>query len=214
MKAIIPCCGLGTRVGMLANQSKELLWDEENQNYIISWCIQQCWLACIEPLVLLRKEKTDLIQYCIDHEVDYVIMEPGQEWADTVLKSYKNWDAQNILFLPDVRFSDPMTVLETMKLHLRFTNLTIGLHEVKDVSKWGMVNPWTQMVVEKPKEFETDCAWGVIGFRAAEGYKFFEDMVNLKSSFIPVNTQYVNCKNFEDLTREKNNKYEYLGYSQ
>src|SRR6266850_3092271 len=103
MRAIIPCAGFGTRVGMKSNQSKELLPDSNNKP-LIQYSLDICRLYQIDPLVILREEKKDLQEYLKKEKVNYITIKPEGEWYDTVLKSQGHWDENNVLMLPDTKF--------------------------------------------------------------------------------------------------------------
>ncbi len=134
---IIPCAGYGTRMNMPIGQSKELLLDKAG-NHLIEFYLNHCPHFNITPLVITRKEKTDLIAYCESNHIETLIIEPKGEWNDTVLASSLLWDEDNILVLPDTRFNSPRTAISDIKKGLELGNqAVIGLHKVDDVSKWG-----------------------------------------------------------------------------
>lgn len=203
MKAIIPCCGYGTRMGMKPNESKELLPDVVNGfKAIIDFAIQQCRFFRLDPLVITRKAKKDLIKYCKENRIEYMIHEPkdGDEWNKTVLASQDHWDEENILILPDTRFGSVFCI-EDIERGLKLgNNAVMAVHEVRDPSKWGVIRGNT--LFEKPKQFPEDnkeWAWGLIGFKDTYGQELFSDVECLELK----NVGFVYLKSFEDITRGK-----------
>ncbi len=207
MKAIIPCCGFGTRAGMLPNQSKEMLPDlnDEHERPLIHWHLMHCWRNGIEPLVLVRKEKEDLISYLAQKQVDVetIIMEPGKEMPETVYNAKDHWDNKNILLLPDTRF-EPLNALKQVKKSLEFgCDAVFGVHEVNNLSLWGGISPGSYC--EKPSYSIPGNAWGIIGFTKAAGKEIFTNLQTKNEPFYLGNfdVNFVFLEKFEDLTRKK-----------
>lgn len=202
MRAIIPACGFGTRVGMLPNQSKELLLDS-NDKPLILWHLDNCWREGIEPVVLIRSEKTDLIRYLNDKEVEVVIMPPGKEWAETIYNSKDHWSDLNILLLPDTRF-EPLNSLKQVKESLLFGCETVfAVHKVNDINKWGFIVH--DQFCEKPNYPDGigGNAWGIIGFSKAAGKEIFKLMQNKNEFYYHTfDPNFIFLDKFEDLTRK------------
>lgn len=200
MKSIIPCAGFGTRMKMKPNQSKEMLPDPMNDQPLIKWAIWHSEYCGFEPLILVRKEKQDLIDYLDENKVEYIVMKPGKEWAETVYNSKDHWDDQNLLFLPDVRFKNPIQVVQNIKKLLEFgSEVVFGIHEVANPQNWGCLN--ILGFEEKPEESKYKHAWGLIGFTKQCG-EIFQDMQNKSVPFnhFP-NTNFTFLEEFQDLTR-------------
>lgn len=200
-KAIIPCCGLGLRMNMEFYESKEMILNP-NELYepLIHWTINRCLDNNIEPLILVRKEKQDLISYLNDLKIEYIEMEPGKEWAETVYNSKDHWSNQNILILPDTRWK-PESALKDIKKLLDFgSEVVFGVHNVNDQSKWGWVNK--EYYCEKSNIQNPGTVWGLIGFTKKTGRKLFYNMQNkgeiYNHEFI---TNFVFLDEFKDLTR-------------
>lgn len=205
LKGIIPCAGLGTRCGMLPHQSKELLPDPETGKPLIDYSIELCHRHKINPIVITRPEKKELIDYVTAKGVEIFITEPGQEWPGTILKAYDSWGTNNVLMLPDVRYS-PTNILDSLIFNLLTNDLVFALHSVDSMllSSWGIVTPYA--TAEKPATAPglSHKAWGVIGFKKSRGKALFEaystrgewfDLVNEKTSFLFLDK-------FEDVTRK------------
>lgn len=200
MKAIIPCAGFGTRMNVDVNTSKELLPDNVFGEPLIAWTLRQCYYCDIEPLILVRKEKADLIDYCKQNKIQCVVMKPGKEWAETVYNSRQLWADKNILILPDTRFQ-PTSVLRDIDKLLDFgSEIVFGVHEVDDISKWGYVD--SETYCEKPQLNIKGHAWGVIGFRQYGGEQLFRNMQDKNQYYDHENyTNFIILDEFKDLTR-------------
>lgn len=201
MRAIIPCAGLGTRMGMATNQSKELLPDNRfGYSHIIDYALEQCKRFDLDPLIITRAEKQDLINYCITNKIEYIIYEPktGEEWNNTVLASQDHWDQYNLLFLPDVRFNSVYCIDDIRRGLELCNNAVMALHEVTDPFKWGIVTDYG--LYEKPTIKNCKMwAWGLIGFQYSYGQKLFSNVKSLELE----NVGFTYLKSFEDITRGK-----------
>jgi dTDP-glucose pyrophosphorylase len=214
MRAIIPSCGFGTRVGMRPDQSKELLSNKDTGERLIDRVIINCILAGIEPVVLVREEKKDLIKYLAPmKDVITHVMKPGKEWADTVYKSQEVWADNNILILPDTRHYRELDTLintKTMLTDLN-TDVVLGLHKVDDPTKWCVYDPYDKMLIEKPKETHHQYAFGTIGFKSYIGPDLFLHLSqnNKYKLYSEVDVNVIMLKGFQDLTREANSELTY-----
>ena len=112
MKAIIPCAGYGTRMNLEPTESKEMLIDPITNEPIIKYHLDLCDTYGLDPVIITRPEKTDLIDYCTSAGAEIVLFaNPPDEWPDSILASYYAWDATNILLLPDTRF-EPTNIIQ------------------------------------------------------------------------------------------------------
>lgn len=208
MKAIIPCAGFGTRLDMKPNESKEMLWDTWHNERVIDFSLDASLAEGITPLVIIRPEKTDLIEYLKTRNVEMLIVEPGKEWAETVLKSMDRWDDHNVLILPDTRFSPVSNTLRQIKYHLEVIKslASIAMHTVEDGSKWCVYDSLT--LQEKPNsKIGVPCeAFGLIGFEKYTGGTIFMNIATFKSSPFDYAAQFIKLDWFQDLTREKNER--------
>lgn len=195
MRAIIPCAGFGTRMGMKPNESKEMLFLNNEDTPCIDYALKQCAANGLSPLVVTRPEKKDLIAYCEELGVKLMLLNPKREWADTVLASRPYWDEDNVLLLPDTRWENPRSVHKIVETNC----FTIGTHFVMDPQNWGIYEGGA--IIEKPKETHSNIAWGIIKFEYAEGIKFFTEIADNKYSLLPKNHTQFNLGRFQDLTR-------------
>lgn len=197
-KAIIPCAGFGTRMGMWPDESKEMLKDDGN--YIIDYSLNLCKSFDLEPLIITRKEKKDLKKYIKKLGVESIDIEVEGEWYNSVLKSESHWSKDNILILPDTRFNS-INVIKDIKKGLELgNNAVLALHKVDDPTKWGIVHDYA--IWEKPFMLFPKMAWGLIGFKQTYGYYLFDTM---SSSSVPLeNVGFTYLKSFIDITRGKN----------
>ncbi len=199
-RAIIPCVGFGKRMGMLPNQSKEMLIDPKTGQPLIQYHLDLCKKYQLQPLVITRKEKADLNQYLQKNNIPFMIIEPHGEWMHSVLASQGMWDEYNILLLPDTRF-EPDNILQEIKNSLELgTRLVFGVHKVYDPNKWGIINNY--FITEKPRQSLTgeQYAWGVIGFHIEHGQQLFESMKESKPYKL-YNAGFHYFDSFKDITR-------------
>jgi UTP-glucose-1-phosphate uridylyltransferase len=198
-KAIIPCAGFGTRMFMKPNESKEMLYIDGTGNPIIQYSLDLCYKYDLEPLIITRKEKTDLIEYCNKPWIQTLIIEPNGEWPNTILASKHLWNENNIMILPDTRFN-PTSVIKDMEMSLKLGNRSvIALHEVSDSSKWCIVDDYK--LIEKP-DFNTKAmAMGLIGFKDVEGISLFDTISQRNTRFLLEDAGFVYLNDFKDITR-------------
>lgn len=212
---ILPCAGLGTRMNMKPNESKEMLPDPKTDKPLIDYSLDLCKKYDLQPLIITRKEKTDLIEY-IDKRNNsenislLTLSEINGEWPETILRSEPFWNENNILMLPDTRF-EPDTIIESIKNKLNEHTLFVkpryvfGMHIVDVEIPWGLVENIQYMastsVTEKPiKRFR---AWGVIGFKKNHGELLFQSQKQKNQQFCE-HTPYVveyTFDSFKDITR-------------
>ena len=198
-RAIMPCCGYGTRMNMQPTESKELLLDETGKP-IMEYCLTICKDNDLLPLVVTRPDKKDLIEYCRVNDVETLIIEPKGEWADTVLASNGLWHDDNILLLPDTRF-EPISSIQLILANLEANAKTVwALHSVKDGSNWGILDYNDLTIKEKPKGIDRAIAWGIIGWKKDEGMKLFTDMSE-KKQYVLDQASWVHLDSFKDITR-------------
>jgi len=201
MVAVIPCCGLGTRMRMPKNKSKELLINPKTKEPLIKWHLDRCLEAGIRPLVLLRKEKKDLIKYCNVNHISYLTMDPGKEWAETVYNSNEFWKEDNVLLFPDSVYN-PINTLKHIKFGLESdSDACLGIFKVKSGKKWCILTD--KGIYEKnPKMAGAKAAIGVFGFKKAFGLKLFKALA--KNGFYKYGASKISFRtleSFKDLTR-------------
>lgn len=198
MRAIIPSAGLGTRMGMRPDQSKEMLLDNTGRP-IIHYSLALCAKYNLTPLVILRKEKTDLIDYCKEQNIETFIIEPKREWPETILASEAHWEQYNIMILPDTRFSDDK-VIQYMKNDLENgCQSSIALHRVEDSSKWCVIN--RHEIIEKPNYNEKAWAMGLLAFNDFEGEDLFGALSKRNNYYELFRSNYQYLDSFKDITR-------------
>lgn len=199
-KCILPCAGFGLRMGMLPNQSKEMLQDGTG-NPVIQYSLDLCYKYDLEPVIITRKEKTDLLAYCHCrvYPIETLIIEPNGEWPNTILASKDLWNENNIMILPDTRFN-PTSVIKDMESSLKLGNrAVIALHEVSDSSKWCIVDDY--QLIEKPNWDEKSMAMGLIGFKKDEGELLFSIINKRNMPYSLMDAGFVYLNDFKDITR-------------
>lgn len=205
-KAIIPCAGFGTRMNMTSNQSKEMIIDPKTQSPLIDYTLGLCAVYRLNPLIITRSEKKDLIEYLKLKNIHFIINDDPGEWMDSVLSSQHHWLDNNILLLPDTRFQ-PISVVGAIKEKLNNNDLAFATHKVDDVRAWGSIKDG--QLTEKSSVFEPGNAWGIIGFKKEVGLDLFFSMKERDKPIKLKNYECVELKSFIDLTRTgKIEKYE------
>jgi len=207
MKVIIPACGYGIRMGMQPNESKEMLIEEmphpamKNYNQpIIQYSLDICEQYNLDPIVITRPHKEDLIEYLHKHRIEVMIHQPkdGEEWALTVLASQRHWEENNLLLLPDTRFHSTGIVLDIEEGLKLGNNAVFALHNVDDPHNWGIIKDYN--LIEKPKTLSVGryWAWGLIAFKDYYGEELFSSkQLTLKD------VGFCYLDHFRDITRTK-----------
>lgn len=182
-------------MNMPLDRSKELLPYQGRP--LIEHTLDKCKMSGLNPLVLIRSGKRDLVSYCRVNKIMHQVVEVREEWNETVLQSQLQWETNNILMLPDTVFT-PVDALKHVKLNLELGNkLCVGIHMVNDVSQWGQVS--SGMITEKPLYKTPGYAWGVIGFHKSIGEALFHNMKKGSSFSYPMS--YILLDEFKDVTR-------------
>lgn len=209
VKAIIPCAGYGTRMGMEPHQSKELLEDPNDRDmHLIDYSLNLCYKYNIDPIVITRSEKRDLIDYILNYQkqVELIVLnKPGKEWAETVLKSQGLWGDKNILLLPDTRF-EPEISIKRIVDGLNEYQLVAGVHEIPamDCDKWGIISRtvlWEKPFVANPKIKAYMKAWGILGFSKTVGADLFANQNKGQAYNLPVEPTFIHLDKFVDVSR-------------
>lgn len=205
IKAIIPCAGFGTRLGMAPNESKEMLWDNVLNERVIDYSLNLCKKLGFEPIVINRSDKSDLRNYLGDKTGQWIVND-SIEWYDSILKSYEVWGDNNVVLLPDTRWDNAEQSLKHVKYCFEKLNsiMVLGTLTVPDATKWCVVSG--DYLFEKPKSNMSSLAVGVFGFSKCEGKKLFESFKKKYPFQIPSTTQFVELENFQDITREKSDR--------
>lgn len=202
-KGIIPAAGYGTRMYMETNQSKEMLIDPVTGKYLIDYSLDLCYKYYIEPVVISRIEKEDLNSYLRSKNVEHIVLKsPGNEWADTVLKSQGLWGDKNILLLPDTRF-EPEYVVRDMLDEIGWSDsgVVAAVHKIdpKESDKWGTV---TGTGIHEKNSNHQMVAWGLLGWRKqALGLSLFSEMYPGGSWFAWNGISKLQLTSFKDITR-------------
>lgn len=200
MRMILPAAGFGTRAKMKKNQSKELLINPSTKKPLIQYHLDIAQQYMLDPLVITRKEKKDLISFCKKNKIDYQVITPEGEWSNTVLMSQNYWHEYNILALPDTVYEPHFAVWNIKKGLELGSQSVIAFHHVDDVSKWGSISNYK--LYEKRDLEDGGYAWGLIGFKKDYGRKLFEAMAKKGEPFTLKDTSFTYLEWFEDLTRK------------
>ncbi len=203
VKAIIPCCGFGTRMNMAPNQSKELLINPKTNKPLIQFWLDICSDNNLSPFLLIRPEKTDLISFCLANQIEHQVMMPGKEWADTIYLSNSMWADKNIVFLPDTEIT-PKSAVSEMVTNLHHSPLVMGVFPVNESNKWCVLattKTGESFLAEKQKLKNVSFVGvGVWAFEKECGIRMFKDLSE-SNYHMNVKTLTVNLDSFVDLTR-------------
>lgn len=197
-KGIVPAAGIGSRMNMAYNESKEMLLDSFGKP-IIQWSFDLCKKYNIEPLVVTRIEKSDLIEYCIKQGVDTQIIKPFGDWPDTIIQSDINWTENNLLILPDTRFNPQHVVHELISDLENGCQYSIGVHNVVDISKWCVISDYS--LIEKPNQIDPGVAMGLIAFKGEAGRGLFKTISKRDRAFKLSDCGFHYLNEFTDITR-------------
>ncbi|MDH4466994.1 MAG: hypothetical protein QE271_02980 [Bacteriovoracaceae bacterium] len=218
---ILPCAGLGTRVGSPA--SKELLLSPLSSEPLIVYWLKLASSFDLPVHVISRKGKDVLHDFLMDWKIQHSLTLTLQileglegEWPTTVLKSEEFWREKNILGLPDTVFS----TLDDWKNFLAVLDLnplTVMAHELEkgqDSSKWGVIKTIDKDNLawcEKPLSFNSEklvSAWGIFSFAKSIGQELFLALENStqKHEWQKFSFSHIVLKltSFKDLTRDTN----------
>jgi bifunctional N-acetylglucosamine-1-phosphate-uridyltransferase/glucosamine-1-phosphate-acetyltransferase GlmU-like protein len=194
---IIPAAGYGKRVG--SPPAKELmLWDGEP---LIQWSLDICRVRGWRPLVVVRKHKAQLIQFCErSPDIDLHVISESEEWPHSVLLAQEHWTSKNLVLLPDTRFA-PAKIVDALISDLSERALSFAYFETNQpLSTWGLIAapegdtaslPFCAGV-EKPdtttasylinveKLKESGCSlrpWGLFAFRKEKGFEILNHLL-------------------------------------
>lgn len=211
---ILPAAGFGTRMG--TPESKEMLTAPDENAPLIQFALDLFYHCPGHIVVPTRAEKKNLISFIQTHypQVIVQIIEPSQEWPDTVLQSKKYWMEKNILVLPDTRWAPTNAVFQVMK-SLDHSACAFSTFSVSQLESWGVFCLQPHSVCDKPprQEMHSDAfsyfSWGHIAFHQHVGEKIFSqilrshrtrqfEQLDFEPSVSPIALDW-----FHDLTRGK-----------
>lgn len=211
-KIIIPCAGLGTRMKMKKNESKEMYCLPGDDKPIIEHALRFASIFNAEPIIMSRKEKKDLNSYLRAKKIKPKIIVPKGEWMDTVRASAPYWGESNLLILPDTRYAPCFDSINNIFFSLEEmkTGMAFAIHKVKDGSKW-CVKGHDDIMIEKPKDNDhTGYAFGLVGWeKGMVGWKFWQELALDKQAYIPARTPFFPLTFFEDYTRGEHSLTKY-----
>lgn len=210
MKIILPCAGFGLRVGK--PESKEMLSDPEGQKPLIDFSLEIVKNRSWSAVIITRSEKRNLIDYLnqkksLGYNIEIKIIEPSQEWPDTILKAKELWGFKNILILPDTRWT-PLEAVDQMAEALERVKLVYAVFTLGEDKRFGFVRTvGNQLEIhEKPLHPQPDSVpWGLVGFHKDIGEEVFrahlQSTLHQKPIGFSVAGEFVPLTSFYDLTR-------------
>jgi len=215
---LIPCAGFGKRVG--EPPAKELLKLPSENNPLIHWCLDLTKKFKMRPVLITRKDKKAFLEYIETirdaYNIELCLIDASKEWPDTLLKSDSCWTEQNIVLLPDTRFS-PDDILPKLSDSLKKNDLAFATFSVPGANSdkfscWGVLksdgaNYW---IAEKPRNADEvfTQAWGLFAFKKEFGVDLLTKMLesNGDHEFKKINTTKIETFSldfFQDVTRDK-----------
>jgi dTDP-glucose pyrophosphorylase len=196
---LIPAAGFGERAGRPL--AKEMLLVDSLP--MIEWCLSLAEKFSFDPLVVTRKEKTNLLAYLEERKIKYFLAGQTPEWQQTVLAAKHLWREKNLLVLPDTRFSPLQIVKEVVADLSQKTPLVFAVHQVANAGDWGVIDIHSASVriCEKPRAQEGAFAWGLIAFHQEAGEKLFLSLRHNQWLELPYPLKTKKLDDFFDLTR-------------
>ncbi|MHB8117602.1 MAG: sugar phosphate nucleotidyltransferase [Methanothrix sp.] len=169
---VIPAAGSGTRLGPFTNAiPKELL--PVGEKAVIEHVVEAMRLANIHDIVIVcSPHKHGLSDYLgsgkkFGVNLTYVIQDERRGLADAVLSSEHLVDESFAVVLGDNFFYPKSFLGELISYHMeRDADATLGVAEVEDVSRHGIIAPEEDRIVdivEKPSPKEALSRLGAIG---------------------------------------------------
>ncbi len=106
MKIILPCAGMGTRLGLPYPKEIHLIAEQTALIDLTFRRLQQHKHSISEVIVILSPEKMQLVDYLAKWREDFYLKfiyfnEKNFEWAGSILSAEKEFGEKNIVFLPD-----------------------------------------------------------------------------------------------------------------
>lgn len=177
---VIPAAGYGQRVG--SPPAKELMNHPHYKNLtFMDAAIQKIHEWGGEPFVITRKNKNALVEWLIQNNVSYFLIDESPEWVSTLIQSSFFWREKNLLLLPDSEFL-PLNIGKLLIDDLDRYPMSVATHLVTDGQYWGTLkceenleSPfWTFYEKYKNTSEPVSLAWGLIAFRGTlESLKFW-----------------------------------------
>lgn len=209
---LIPAAGFGKRVG--SPISKEMLLDPAGGAPLIDWSIRLAVQNHLQPVVITRKEKTNLIEHLAHRwpEAKIYLVEASREWPHSLALSESLWSDVNLMILPDTRFESQNLVSQLLADCRSGTDVSFATFEVSDFKTWGVVNIKASpfRICEKPLELFSQTqdlrAWGLFAFRKSCGAELLNGLLksNLSHEWSEhfFRVQFHQLEYFRDITRQ------------
>lgn len=179
-RVLIPAAGFGKRVG--SPPAKELFIDQESGEPLIQYSLRCAALCAAAPLVIVRKDKLELIDYLREKGIEMQLIERSEEWPDTLLQSEALWAEHNVVILPDSKFEPREVAKEMFEYMARGSRLVFAKFSPPEFNTWGCIGRqgtrWCSC--EKPaqvEEIDDLIAWGLFGFARGEGMELLSSML-------------------------------------
>jgi hypothetical protein len=199
---ILPSAGFGVRMG--TPESKEMLAVDGEDRPLIQFALDLFYNRPGHIVVPTRAEKKNLISFLRTHypRVIVQIIEPSQEWPDTVLKSEKHWLKKNILVLPDTRWDPVDAVFQIMK-DLDQREFSFSTFVAAQLEHWGVFSSEPLGVCDKPPQsvlhgsLANYFPWGHIAFQQQIGEHLFSKILLSQKS---LQFENLDCSSFGEPT--------------
>jgi len=169
---LIPAAGSGTRLGPFTNAiPKELL--PVGEKAVIEHVVHAMTLAGIEHIVIVvSPSKHGLSDYFgsgkkFGVNISYVVQDERKGLADAVLAGEHIIDEDFTVVLGDNFFAPKTFLKDLIDFHIESSaDTTVGVSEVEDVTRHGIINPDGQHIldmVEKPSPDDAKSNLGALG---------------------------------------------------
>jgi hypothetical protein len=176
--ALIPAAGFGTRMG--TPPAKELLPHPyfKNKNFL-EICLESCQKLSVSPLVISRKDKTELNDFLSKNKIPYILINHSLDWQDSILQSISLWQEENLVLLPDTYYN-PLSQVQMTVMKLKEVSLSFTYFKVSDSKNWGGIKFDSNEVLIVEKKTGFNYAWGHLGFKKEIGSKLFKSLLQDK----------------------------------
>jgi bifunctional N-acetylglucosamine-1-phosphate-uridyltransferase/glucosamine-1-phosphate-acetyltransferase GlmU-like protein len=176
--ALIPAAGFGTRMG--SPPAKELLHHPyfKNKNFL-EICLESCQKLSVSPLVISRKDKTELNDFLSQNNIPFTLINQSLDWQDSILQSEFLWQEENLVLLPDTYFT-PLSQVQKTLMKLKDVSLSFTYFKVSDSKNWGGIKFDSKEVLIVEKKTGFNYAWGHLAFKKEIGSKLFKHLLHDK----------------------------------
>ncbi len=192
MKIILPCAGMGTRLGLPYPKEIHLIAEQTALIDLTFMRLQNHASLISEVIIIITSGKAQIVDYLQKWKDTFYLKflyfdDRNYEWAGSILSAEREFDEQNVVFLPDSFLvgRPDLPVLPTMKQHLGASPVCFGYLPCEDRSilrSLGALRVEGDAVTDfcdKPDDHDTrafNAFWTTFGFSGDMGRPVLEMM--------------------------------------